>query len=359
MEDTKEQDKKVIIASDIGGTNSRFRVIRRSKTDPEFRELITEEKFPNKDYDSFEDVISALVEKLTVTPSIFVLAIAGARVGRTVEITNISRWPIIDADALKEKFGLDKFYLLNDFEASGYGAVGMDTSDETKCLTVHPGKPREHHNKLIIGPGTGLGCAIIPYNKTEGNYNVCPGEGGHTEYTVTNELELRLRNFCFEWFKKNTGEELTRLSTERVTAGPALPLLYEFFQQEKPDLEVTITPEEDGHVSPENVIKAALEEKDPLALATVNQFVKNLAVIVGDMAITTLSYSGIYLCGGVAVALQKYLVNEESGFYKTIYNKGRMSDRLAEMPVHLVIAEVGLQGSEQYGYQAVAYDYEE
>jgi len=138
-----------------------------------------------------------------------------------------------------------------------------------------------------------------------------------------------------------------------------LPLLYEFFQQEKPDLEVTITPEEDGHVSPENVIKAALEEKDPLALATVNQFVKNLAVIVGDMAITTLSYSGIYLCGGVAVALQKYLVNEESGFYKTIYNKGRMSDRLAEMPVHLVIDEVGLQGSEQYGYQAIAYDYEE
>lgn len=122
-----------------------------------------------------------------------------------------------------------------------------------------------------------------------------PGEGGHTEYTVTNELELRLRNFCFEWFKKNTGEEITRLSTERVTAGPALPLLYEFFKQEKPELEVTIKPEEDGHASPENVIKAALEDKDPLALEAVNQFVKNLAVIVGDMAITTLAYSGIYL----------------------------------------------------------------
>ena len=34
--------KHYIIASDIGGTNSRFRVIQRWKEDPSFRELVFE-----------------------------------------------------------------------------------------------------------------------------------------------------------------------------------------------------------------------------------------------------------------------------------------------------------------------------
>lgn len=248
---------------------------------------------------------------------------------------------------------------MNDFEANGYGAVAMDIKDESKCVVLHEGTLTPHKSKLIIGPGTGLGCAIISYNNTEGSYNVNPGEGGHVEFVVTNAQELRLREFAIEWFKNNTGEELTRLSTERVTAGPALPLLYEFFQKELPDLEVTLKAGEDGHVTPESVLTAALQDKDPLALAAINQFIKNLAVIVGDMAITTLCYSGIYLCGGVAVGLKEYLLTEESAFNKTVCNKGRMSQRLSEIPVFLVIDEIGLEGSEQYGYQAITYNYEE
>ena len=249
--------------------------------------------------------------------------------------------------------------MLNDFEANGYGAVSLDTNDKDKVVVLHEGTPTKGKSKIIIGPGTGLGCAIISYNKTEHSYNVHPGEGGHTEYAVTNDLELRLRKFSIEWFKKNTGEELTRLSTERVCAGPALPMIYEFFQVEEPDLEVTIEPGKDGHVTPEQVLSAALEKKDPLALKTVNQFVKNLSVIIGDMAITTLCSSGIYIWGGVAVALKDYLLNKESKFKEILTNKGRLSKSLSEIPIYLVVDEIGLEGSEQYGYQAITYDYDE
>jgi glucokinase len=80
---------------------------------------------------------------------------------------------------------------------------------------LNKGEQMKARSKIIIGPGTGLGCAIITYNRTEHSFNVNPGEGGHVEYPATNELELKLRNFAFEWFKER-GEELKRLSTERV-----------------------------------------------------------------------------------------------------------------------------------------------
>jgi glucokinase len=41
MEDTS--DKQYIIACDVGGTNSRFRVVQRSTTDESFREVVYEE----------------------------------------------------------------------------------------------------------------------------------------------------------------------------------------------------------------------------------------------------------------------------------------------------------------------------
>jgi glucokinase len=185
------------------------------------------------------------------------------------------------------------------------------------------------------------------------------GEGGHVEYAVTNDLELRLRKFAIKWFLENTGEELHRLSTERVTAGPALPLIYEFFVEEFPDIQQTLEVGENGKVTPEQIIIGALKDKDQICLKVVDQFVKNLAVVTGDMAISTLCYSGIYLCGGVAQALREYLVHEESMFIKILSNKGRMSKRISEIPVYLVVDEIGLDGSEQFGVQAIRFNYSE
>jgi len=100
---------------------------------------VHEYKFPNKDYDSLDEVLTALMAEITVEAKIIVLAIAGANVDRKVSVTNIPRWPIVDAEELKQKFGFDKFYLLNDFEANGYGAVAIDITNEEKVIVLHEG----------------------------------------------------------------------------------------------------------------------------------------------------------------------------------------------------------------------------
>jgi glucokinase len=217
-----------------------------------------------------------------------------------------------------------------------------------------------HSTKIIAGPGTGLGCAIITYNRQENDYNVHPGEGGHIEYPSTTELEFKLRNYAIKWIKEKDGEELKRVSTERLTAGPALPLIYDFMREEFPDLDAILTEDEKANrVTPESVIEAALEKKDSLCIKVVEQFLKNLAVMLSDIAIISLCYGGIYICGGVATALKDLLLEEEDMFINLLSNKGRMSHRIKEIPVYLVIAEIGLDGAEQFGYQAIINDYEE
>lgn len=266
----------------------------------------------------------------------------------------------MDVEELKTEFGFTKFYLINDFEANGYGATIMDTTNEEKWLVLHEGKEIPHAPKIIIGPGTGLGCAIMSYNTKEGDYNVHAGEGGHTEYAATTEQEFRLRNYAIKWLKEHDNQTLLRVSTERLTAGPALPLMYDFMREEYPDLEVICTPEAGkDRVTPESVIFGSLVTEDPLCRKVINQFFKNLAVMVGDIAIISLCYGGIYLCGGVVDGNRDYLVKEEWEFVKTLANKGRMTQRLSDIPIYVVKTPIGLDGSEQFWYLAGVNDYEE
>lgn len=94
-------------------------------------------------------------------------------------------------------------------------------------------------------------------------------------------------------------------------------------------------------------------------MKTINQFIKHLAILTGDLALFSLAYGGIYLCGGVAVALKEYLQREDCIFFETYCNKGRFSDRLANMPIYLLTHEPGLDGAEQYGLQALINNYDE
>ena len=69
------------------------------------------------------------------------------------------------------------------------------------------GEETGHSTKLIVGPGTGLGAAIIIYNETEKAFNVFAGEAGHQEFPAINEADLRLREFAFKYFEEVRGEK--------------------------------------------------------------------------------------------------------------------------------------------------------
>lgn len=118
MEDTT--NIHYFVASDVGGTNARFRVVKRSTSDESYRDVVIEKVFPVKDYDSIEAIIMSLLGSINARIKCMTLAVAGNKENNCIKVTNVPQWPLVDATELKEKFQLQQFNLLNDFEANGY-----------------------------------------------------------------------------------------------------------------------------------------------------------------------------------------------------------------------------------------------
>ena len=281
----------------------------------------------------------------------------GRETGNKVKINTLNKWDWIDTEELKKLLNFESFYLLTDFEANGYGVTQIEENSQS-LEVLNEGKPVEKGNKLILGPGTGLGSAIITYNKSEGDYIVHPGEGGYAEYTITDMTDLKLKNFVVDYYLRNRGISLDRVSFEKLTWGPAIPVIYEFFKSEYPELEVVCESEpKTKEAKCIDIVKSALNNQDPLCLKVINQFIKHLAILAGNLALVSISNGGIYLAGGVAVALKDYLKTDQSNFMKILTTKGRFSEMISSMPVYLIKSEVGLDGAEQYCFQALQNHY--
>ena len=129
---------------------------------------------------------------------------------------------------------------------------------------------------------------------------------------------------------------MERISHERMGAGPAIPLIYDYYKSKFPDLE-RILEKGDGAKTPDeieskDIITAGVEQKDPLCMKVVKKFTEIFAVEAGDFALKTLPYGGVYLVGGVTMGLSDYIVHDET-FTKTFYNKGRLRGTMKRFPI--------------------------
>ena len=123
--------------------------------------------------------------------------------------------------------------------------------------------------KVVLGPGTGHGQGFLVKSKFSPCYEVFPAEGGHVEFAPRDELDMRLVQFAYDYIENSNNVEnsrskskLTRISHERLGAGPAIPLIYEFMKKENPTLPLTLetganakTPDE---INSHDVINGAL-----------------------------------------------------------------------------------------------------
>ena len=104
--------------------------------------------------------------------------------------------------------------------------------------------PEKNGVKVVMGPGTGLGEAFLCKSQFSKCHEVFPAEGGHTEWSPRGDIDFKLYRFAKNYIATSQNVEnlktpnvtLDRLSVERVCAGPALPMIYEFMKTEHPDL---------------------------------------------------------------------------------------------------------------------------
>lgn len=162
------------------------------------------------------------------------VGIAGEVNNNMVHTTNCPHWPVANGAQLAAAFGMHSFTFINDFAAAGYGVCMLKASDLQELNRV---APAEGGAKVVMGPGTGHGQGYLTKSEFSKCYEVYSSEGGHVDFSVTCEEDWELRKFAMDYIKNSNNienlrgkSEIERTSIERLCAGPAVPLIYEFMK---------------------------------------------------------------------------------------------------------------------------------
>jgi glucokinase len=107
-------------------------------------------------------------------------------------------------------------------------------------------------------------------------YEVYPSEGGHVDFPARSDEDMELIKFAYNFVEhSNNVENLrgkckpTRISIERVCAGPAIPMIYEFYKTKIPAHELARTLEEGelaktpDEITSVDIVKAGLRKDNP------------------------------------------------------------------------------------------------
>jgi glucokinase len=101
------------------------------------------------------------------------------------------------------------------------------------------------------------------------------------------------------------------------------------------------------------VIQAAFDPGEPSqrCAATIDTVVSIMGSEAGNLALKVLAVGEVYLAGGVHLHTQPAL--KSARFLQSFRRKGRFSELMGRIPVHLMISNVGIAGAAAYGLRRV------
>jgi glucokinase len=292
------------LVGDIGGTNSRFGLVKQGSMAVQHIEALKNDNFP-----SLEASAAHYLKQHGITSLMSAAIAVAAPVDRDIiKLTNRD-WSF-SANSLKEATRANSFRLLNDFEALAYSLPHIDDADLVQIGGVKSTKPQV---KVVLGPGTGLGMATLA-PLPNGGWMPIPGEMGHITLPVINAEELALRDKIVGVGKF--------AEVEDVLTGPGLLALYRAVSF-SPSLE-----------TPEAVLQAALAGTDLQAVKTLDHFMTFLVRLAGDAAMSLQARGGVYLAGGIAPSLVEKL---RAPKYRAIFeDKGRIANIMKPIPLYVI-----------------------
>jgi glucokinase len=300
-----------IAVADVGGTHARFALAQiDGGRVASLGEPVT---LKTAEHGSFQLAWQEFGRRLGIDlPNELAIAFAGPVGGEVMKLTN-NPWVIRPA-LIKERLGVDRYVVVNDFGAVAYAVATLPDGD-FRHLCGPEGPLPKQGVVSIVGPGTGLGVAAL-FKKT-GHYEVIETEGGHVDFAPLDSLEDKILTQLRRHFR--------RVSVERVVAGQGLPNLYEALAAIE-NLDVSIHDEQE-------LWAAALGGTDSLATAALDRLCLSLGAVAGDLALAQ-GANAVVIAGGVGLRLADYL--PRSGFRDRFIAKGRFERRMDEMPVKLI-----------------------
>ena len=245
-------------------------------------------------------------------PDELAISFAGPVGGEVLKLTN-NPWVIRPA-LMRERLGIENFTVVNDFGAVAHAVAKV--GDKHFRHLCGPDRPLPREGVIsIVGPGTGLGVAIL--RRAGETYDVIETEAGHVDFAPLDALEDRILVELRRSFR--------RVSVERIASGRGLWNVYEALG--------AIEGRPLALKDEEALWAAALAGTDSLANASLDRLCLTLGAAAGDFALAQ-GAAAVVIAGGVGLRLADYF--PRSGFRDRFIAKGRFERRMDEMPVKLI-----------------------
>ncbi|MGA9211799.1 glucokinase [Kaistella sp.] len=323
-----------VLAADVGGTKTDlalFQIVKGKLVS------IKNQRYPTSNHDSFVNAIRHFHGDELSIIDCACLGVAGTVDGDKVKGVNFA-WEI-DAKKLEKDLNIKNVYLINDLEANAYGLSALEHTD---FETIIEGD-KVAGNAAIISPGTGLGEAGLYWDGS--HYHPYATEGGHCNFAPSTPLDVELWEFLNNKFE--------HVSWERVVSGQGIYNIYQFLRSFRNEKEPEwLTKQFQNEAPPIAISTAALENKDPICVETLQNFVRYLSLESAQLALKTKATGGIYIGGGIVPKIINFIDKKE--FYKTFINLGRMEHLLKTIPVKIVLNDqTALIGAAYYAAMGI------
>lgn len=310
-----------IVAADIGGTHARFAIAEIEGA--RVVALRSEITFKAANFASLQTAWEHYGAQVGAPlPRAASIAVACPVVGDLLRLTN-NPWTL-RRSLLDRQLGLDRMLLINDFEAVGHSLSQIGAAFLEHLCGPDSALPASGIVS-IVGPGTGLGVALVLFE--DGKTRVIATEGGHSSFAPLDAIE--------DAILAHLRKQHTHVSVERVVSGPGLANIYEALGA----LEGRSLNAPDHKA----LWDKALQGGDSLAAAALERFCLCLGAFAGDVVLTH-GASGLVIAGGLGLRLANVL--PKSGFAARLTAKGRFERMMAGIPVKLLThPQPGLLGA--------------
>jgi glucokinase len=276
------------VAADIGGTHARFAFIEDGA-------LGAPEKQAVRDFPGLIPALASWCARYNRKAEGELLIATAAQPGAdgVWRFLNGNNPWVVDRKALL-KAGWHLKILVNDFAASAHGAVRLPADS---LAVLRPGSGQTGANRAILGPGTGLGMAfMIPL--ADGRWHVQETFGGHMLAAALTDEQTQIIKFVRE-----LREGRTEVVPEDLASGRALPGLYQavcLLNKQRPQL-----------ATADEILADAGKDMPRQAVRLFHEF---LGLFAHNVAVTTNSFGGIYLDGGVVQRLHEKNLFDRAAF---------------------------------------------
>ncbi|MBN1309390.1 MAG: glucokinase [Chitinispirillaceae bacterium] len=328
---------QVILAGDIGGTNTTLALVGR-KNDT----FTIMAKFPYKSSEvtsltpPLQEVIAAgKSKKSSLKIDLCCIGAAGPVENNFCKPTNCS-WAI-DGKEIGKATGVETL-VINDFAAISYGIPTLDVEDKRQITRLpctdgtFPKQTGKGDIKITVGAGTGLGVGYLIAR--DGKYRAYSSEGGHSGFADFDGETRELKQYVIS--KKNLSG--TSVGTEPFVSGMGIYNTFNFLKDTK-------------KIKIEGVLREidATRDEDKPALISqhaatngvcrkiMRTFVGMYGRFAGNVSLIFLPTGGVYLAGGIASKNEEFFL-EDNLFMKNFeanYNPN-IRPLLKKIPVYII-----------------------